>query len=85
MTLQDRSEIAEARMLIRWAATDLTKSQRAAVMSWLDGESDVVTAIEQGLTRGGVWMARQSAIRKMRRRFEMLGIHSSHDLCSRYV
>jgi hypothetical protein len=83
MTPQERSEISEARLFIAIVSCDLTDPQRVAVVSWLAGESDIATAIEHGRTRGGIWMARQAALKKMRRNLEMLGIYSSQDLCSR--
>lgn len=83
MTLQERSEITEARLLLRWAASNLTETERLAVTSWLAEETLVEACIGSGVTRGGIWMARQSAIRKMRERLEILGIRSSLDVCSR--
>ncbi len=80
--LEQRAARAEARLLLRWAAADLTRTQRAAVESFAAGRPVSLDdlARELGVSRGGMWMAEQAGFKKMRRRLEMLGIHSTEEL-----
>jgi len=76
------AEIAEVHMLLRFASAGLTFKERQSVTGWLGGMTDSEIAPEMSTTRGGVWMLRQSAFKKMRRRLVMLGIRSADQLIS---
>jgi len=76
-------EIAEVRILLRFASSKLTEKERMAVMGWLNDVPDTETCKLMRTTRGGVWMLRQNGLKKMRRRLVMLGIRSSDQLLSR--
>lgn len=76
-----RAQLAEVRLLLRFASARLTKTERVALSAFVAGVSDRTAAAEVGnITRAGIWMAQQSGLRKMRRRLEMLGITSASDL-----
>lgn len=76
------AERADARLLIRWAATTLTDNERVCLEAFAAGEGAPVTARRIGITKGGVWMLRQSGLRKIRTRLERIGITSTGMLLS---
>jgi len=83
MTLQEGAEIAEARLLIRWAARILNDTERRALAEWLADVPAHETARALSVTGGAIWMARKEAIGKLRRRLRVLGIRSAAQVCSR--
>jgi DNA-directed RNA polymerase specialized sigma24 family protein len=86
MTIHERAELTEANLLLRWAATrSLSDRERYALSVLASGMSLNEAAALQGVTSGCIWMAQQSALKKIRRTLERAGIHSSRDLCSRCV
>ena len=79
MTYQQEREVflADARLILRFAASVLTPSEKAALsVLAIDADSSEKdqAAAERGITRGGLWMAKASGLRKMRRRLAQLGI-----------
>lgn len=76
----DIAEISEAALLIRYAARKLLPSERAAVLGFLAEEPMVLTGQRRGITRGGIFMAREAAFRKMARELRALGIEKTEDL-----
>lgn len=71
------AKLAEARLLIRFASGVLTDTERAALSAFVGEMSEREAAVSRGnITRSGIWMARQSGLRKMRRRLESIGIRS---------
>lgn len=84
LTIEDRdshepsTRLAEASLLLRWAAAALNPTERLAVSAFA---VDVVpVAAEIGRSRSAIWMARQTGLEKMRRRLERIGIRSSGDV-----
>lgn len=82
LSLHARAERSEANLVLSWAASELTKTERIAIEGYLIDEPEVVTGERIGLTRGGIWMAKQSALRKIRKRLTTLGIKSTRQLIS---
>lgn len=76
----DIAQLSEARLLLRYAARSLGPSERAAVAGFLTGETQQATGARIGLTKGGVFMAREAAFRKMLRELVALDIYSPDDL-----
>jgi DNA-directed RNA polymerase specialized sigma24 family protein len=74
------AELSEARLIIRFAANALSPIERAAVAAFISETPEREASVEHGITRGGVWMARQRAFVKMRKRLAMLGIESAEDV-----
>jgi hypothetical protein len=71
------AELSEARVLLRFASEVLTDTERAALSALATEMPGRQAAASRGnITRGGIWMAQQSGLRKMRRRLESLGIKS---------
>jgi DNA-directed RNA polymerase specialized sigma24 family protein len=81
----DMAEIAEARMVLRFAAAKLSAIERAALVCWLTGEPQKEAAQEFRRTRGAITEAQKRAFVKMRKRMAALGIHCSAALLSRDV
>jgi|HubBroStandDraft_1064217.scaffolds.fasta_scaffold00168_55 hypothetical protein len=81
MTSTELSEHSEMQLLLRWAAMTLTPTERYAIETWLAGETLKDAAREyRRVGRGGIWMAKQSGLRKMRRRLQQAGITSARML-----
>lgn len=76
MTCDQSCQVSEARLLLRWAAAGLTKQERFALGVWLAEVPEREAARQAGVSRAAVWMARQSALRKMRARMTGAGITS---------
>jgi DNA-binding CsgD family transcriptional regulator len=76
------AEIAEVHTLLRFASAGLTLKERQSVTGWLAGMPDSEIAPQMNTTRGGVWMLRQNAFLKMRRRLAVLGTRSADQLIS---
>jgi len=80
MNMERSAIIADARLLIRWAAQELNRTERGALEAFVADIPLAHVAPGLGVTRGGVWMARESALRKMRARLALAGITSTSDL-----
>lgn len=76
------AEKSDVALLLRWAAGDLSDIERFAVSAWLNEMTEREAARIAGITRGGVWMARRSGLRKMRARLEKAGIRSIVEVLS---
>ena len=78
--LEKLCAIHEAGLFLRWAANALNSRERAALAALAMEMTCSEAAPHVGLTRGGVWMAQQSAFEKMRRRLKVVGITKVEDL-----
>lgn len=78
--MPDPCELDEARQLIRWAAQTLTRTERAALSAWLREIPACSAAEKYGLSRGAFWMAKQSALPKLRRRLAAARIERVADV-----
>lgn len=76
------AQLGEARLVLRFAAGKLNRTERAAIHAFLCGVTDDRAGVELGITGGGVFMARKAALRKLRKRLELLGVRSAADLVS---
>jgi hypothetical protein len=80
--LHTAAERAEARLLLRWAASTLNPTEKLALSAFMTELPRPQAAAIRGCTRGGIWMAEQKALKKMRRRFAELRITSSPQVLS---
>jgi DNA-directed RNA polymerase specialized sigma24 family protein len=80
MTHHDGAQADETRLLLRYAAKELTAKQRYCISSYISGISDEATGYRCGISRQAVRRARCLGLAKMRRRLEELRILSSADL-----
>jgi hypothetical protein len=72
-----RAKVAEARLLLRYAASGLNETERLAIRAFMADVSATDAARAHGrITRGGIWMAQQSGLVKMRQALAQLGIES---------
>lgn len=76
------AQLQEARTILRFAAAKLNRTERCSIQAFLCDMTDAECGAQIGITRGGVHMARQSALCKLRKRLTLLGIHSTADLVS---
>lgn len=81
-SIQHQTEIGDARLLLRYCAGSLSRVERAALAVYLAEVPERTAASSAGVSRAGVWYARQRAFTKMRRKLNSLGINSSRDLFS---
>ena len=79
----DHAEHSEARLLLRYAAQDLSPVERSSVEGFAHDISQGQIAARIGLTKGGVFYAEKRAFRKMRQRLKGLGIHSTDQVLSK--
>ncbi len=79
-SLEYSSGVDDARLLIRWAGMGLSHRERAALEAFASDVPLASIAPALGLSRGGVWMAYKSGLRKMKRRLAVAGIRSTADL-----
>ncbi len=81
--IHTRVEIAEARLLLRWAAATLNDTERTALSSFAVADrEESATARQVGVTKQALFFARQTGIVKMRRRLRAAGIRGCADLLS---
>jgi len=74
-------QLSEARFLIRFASGALTEKERSALSEFVNDNSAEEAAQRRGnITRGGIWMAQKSGLRKMRKRLTSIGIHSVREI-----
>ncbi len=76
------AQLAETKLLLRWASACLSPTERLALSAFVHGIPMSEAAAVGGITRGGVWMAQQSGFKKLRRKLRTLGIESSKALLS---
>lgn len=76
----DDSESSEVKLLLRYAAQELTDKQRYAIEAYMYGYDPTEAGLKIGLSRQAIYQFRKSGLRKMRRRLEELRIKSSSDL-----
>lgn len=74
------AQLNEARQVLSFAAGKLNRNQRCAIQAFLCEMTDEEAAAQIGITRGGVFMAREAAFEKLRKRLALLGIQSTADL-----
>jgi DNA-directed RNA polymerase specialized sigma24 family protein len=82
LSIARQPELAEARLLLRYAMQDLGTVQRAAITALVMDRSNESVAAEIGVSRSAVWEARVRALGLMRRRLATLGIFKTSDLLS---
>ena len=76
-------ELSEARLLLRYAAQELTPIERAAAEGFARNRKQAQIAQELAdITRGGVFYAQQRAFDKMRKRLNRIGLYSTSDVLS---
>lgn len=80
MTLDQRTQIAEARLYIQWAARNLKEIERCALIGQLWGWTDEKIAEVIGCARSTVQRARLLATTKIRAELHAAGIKSTRDL-----
>ena len=81
MELTERCQIEEARLLLRFAASGLSKIERHAAEGFAAGHSQrSIAGKDVGFRRGAVYFAQHRALRKMRARLEELGIYSAEQV-----
>lgn len=80
VTGPDPLEVDQAKLLLRYAAQELTAKQRFAIRAFMHGWNDVEAGKMVGATKQAIYEARKVGLRKMRRRLEELRIRSSADL-----
>jgi len=72
--------ISETRSIISFAARNLNRTERAALAGFLREDAQAATARELGLTRGGIFMAKEAGLKKLRKELNLMGIHCTEDL-----
>jgi DNA-directed RNA polymerase specialized sigma24 family protein len=82
MNPHKRAERIEARLILRLAAARLNDTERMAIEAMLTGESERQAGLQAGRSRGAVWMAKQSGLRKLRNQLQRWGFRSSADFLS---
>lgn len=78
--LDQTGELEDVRLLLRYAAQTLGRTQRAAILGFMEDRTDAEIGRELGLRRSAIFMSKRSALRKMRARLEKLGIRSASQL-----
>jgi hypothetical protein len=75
------ARLSEVRLLLRFASGALTESERAA-LQWLVNDIGIREAARRqgNITQGGIWMAQQSGLKKMRKRLVSIGIRSVEEI-----
>jgi DNA-binding CsgD family transcriptional regulator len=82
MNLEQSAEIAEVRLLLRWAGQVLTETQRECLGSFLMGETDSQIARRLGIETQAVRPHRRAALAILKDRLRDIGISSCADLLS---
>lgn len=82
MNLEHSAEIAEARLVLRWAAQDLTDIQRDCIANFLMGLPDAPLARKYQTSTDCIHQHRKEAMKKLRAKLASLGISRSADLLS---
>lgn len=82
--LQRSAELEEARLFIMLCCQDLTPTEHQAIIGLMvdEKQSETTSALDSNLSRGAIWMARQSALEKMRKQLRAMKIRSTNDLIS---
>lgn len=82
MNLEHAAEIAEARLVLRWACQYLTPIQRDCIENFLMGLPDAPLALKYQTTTDCIHHHRKVAMRTLRDRLKSLGIKGSGDVLS---
>lgn len=85
MTQGQVSQIHDARLLIRWAANQLSERERSVLALVMEGHNDQDIGELLGFSRENASQVRQRACRKMRERLQRAGYNKSEDLLDRDV
>lgn len=77
-----KAQLTEARLLLRYAATRLTKCERISCASIMTEATHREIAAWENASHGWSWWGRIAGLPKMRERLEEIGVRSVHDVIS---
>jgi len=82
MNLDDSVQIAEARLVLRWAAQTLTEMERDCISNFLMAQPDAPLVAKYSTTADLIHYHRKQAMKKLKARLQSLGISKCADLLS---
>ncbi len=80
MDLDRARSLQEASDLLRVLISDLSPTQRAAILGFAVGQDRHEIAASRGVCVSAVWLAKKRGLEKLRKRLHHLGIRSTADL-----